>query len=271
MEPTTPILNHARVTGDREPERWLLMLHGIYGSGRNWASLARRLVEARAEWGVLLVDLRLHGGSVGFAGPHSLHAAAADVDRMVEHLDFHAAAVLGHSFGGKVALMYAQHHGDDLRQVWVVDSTLEVREPSGSAWRIIEVVRSLPPEFRSREEMVEGLERNGYPRPLGHWLAMNLEREGDRFRWRLDWNGVEEMLRDYFRTDLWGVVETPPAGVEVHVVKATESDALEGAVERIERAGRENGRTRLHHVQGGHWLNSDNPDAVLDLLVRELP
>src|SRR5688500_19806674 len=86
-----PILHHTRVTvpGD-EPKLWLLMLHGIYGSGRNWGTIARRLVEARPEWGVLLVDLRNHGQSRGFSGPHTLHAAAADLDRLVEHLDFHA-------------------------------------------------------------------------------------------------------------------------------------------------------------------------------------
>src|SRR5215217_5600958 len=83
-----PILSHTRVTAkDAEPGMWLLMLHGIYGSGRNWGTIARRLVEARPEWGVLLVDLRNHGQSHGFAGPHTLAASAADVDRLVESLD----------------------------------------------------------------------------------------------------------------------------------------------------------------------------------------
>ncbi len=272
MEEGSPILNHSRVTvGERAPERWLLILHGIYGTGRNWGSVARRLAEERPEWGILLVDLRLHGGSTGFAPPHTIETVAADVDRLVEHLDFHAAAVLGHSFGGKIALLYARHHGEGLRQVWVVDSTLEVREPSGSAWRIIEIVRSLPSEFGSRDELVEALEGHGYPRPLGQWLAMNLEREGDRFRWRLDWDGVEEMLRDYFRTDLWAVVESPPPGVEVRVVRATGSEALADAVGRIERAGRETGRVHLHPVEGGHWINADNPEGMLRLLAEELP
>ena len=57
-----PTLAHTRVTAaGATPERWLLVLHGIYGSGRNWGSIARRLVDARPEWGVLLVDLRLLG------------------------------------------------------------------------------------------------------------------------------------------------------------------------------------------------------------------
>jgi esterase len=267
-----PILNHTRVVApDRTPEKWLLVLHGIYGSGRNWGTIARQLVQERPEWGALLVDLRMHGGSKGFTAPHTLAAAAADVDALVEHLDFHAAAVLGHSFGGKVALVYTQHHADDLRQSWVVDSTLEVREPSGSAWRMIEAVRALPSEFESRAEAVSGLEEHGYASAIAQWMAMNLEHHDGLYRWRLDLDGVEEMLRDYFRTDVWETVESPPAGLEVHIVKATESSAIgEAAAKRVEAAHARHGRTHLHRVEGGHWLNTDNPEAVLRLLVEGL-
>ena len=267
------LLSHSRVQAEgSEPKRWLLVLHGIYGSGRNWGSIARRVVEARPEWGALLVDLRLHGGSVGMKGPHTLQAAAADVDKLVEELDFHAVAVLGHSFGGKVALVYASHHATELRQVWVIDSTLRVGEPQGSSWRVLEVVRSLPGEFSSRDELAQAIAANGYNMPLGQWLAMNLERTDEgRFRWRLDWAGVEEMLRDYFRTDTWGGIENPPEGVEIRIVKGTESEAIPAAdVARIEAAGREKS-VFIHQIAGGHWLNTENPDAVTELLIQYLP
>jgi len=58
------------------PDRWFAVLHGIFGSGRNWASVARRVVRARPEWGAVLVDLREHGESVGFEPPHTLDRAA---------------------------------------------------------------------------------------------------------------------------------------------------------------------------------------------------
>ncbi len=266
------LLNHSRVTAENHtPKLWLLVLHGIYGAGRNWGSIARRLVEARPEWGVLLVDLRLHGESQGFSGPHTLSAAADDVHELVSDLDFHAAAVLGHSFGGKVALMYARDHGGDLGQVWVIDSTLSVREPSGSAWEMIEAVRSLPSEFSSRADAIAGLEARGYPKPVGQWMAMNLESENGSYRWRLDFDGVEEMLRDYFRTDLWSLVAAPPEGLGVHLVKATKSNSLSDAdVARIETASEEGGNVYLHEVEGGHWLNTDNPDAIVDLLAARL-
>jgi esterase len=267
------ILNHSKITSsETEPKLWMLMLHGIFGKGRNWASIARRLVEARPEWGVLLVDLRMHGDSRHFRPPHTLETSAADVERLVEHLDLDAAAVLGHSFGGKVALQYAKTAPPALRQVWVMDSTPAVRVPSGAAWRMIEIARSLPPEFGSRNEAVEGLESHGYAKGLAQWMAMNLEpAEGGRFRWAIDFDAIEVMLRDFFATDLWNVVEQPPEGLEIHFVKATESDTLHAeAVERVERA-EQSGGVFLHHLEGGHWINTDNPDGVLRLLQARLP
>jgi pimeloyl-ACP methyl ester carboxylesterase len=271
--PDDPILAHTRVAAaGREPERWLLVLHGIYGAGRNWGSIARRLAEARPEWGAVLVDLRNHGQSRGFAGPHTIAASAADVDRLVEHLDLHAAAVLGHSFGGKVAFTYLQHHGDELLQAWMVDSTLAVREPDGTAWRMIEAVKSLPPDFGSRAEAVEGLMARGYAQGVAQWMAINLEPADGRYRWRIDFAAMEEMLRDFFRTDLWSVIETPPPGVDIHIVKATESDSLDAeATARVKAAARAHPRVHLHLLEGGHWLNTDNPEGVLKLLVDTLP
>src|SRR5690606_3543260 len=181
-------------------------------------------------------------------------------------------AVLGHSFGGKDALEYARGHGEGLRQVWAVDSTLNASEPSGSAWQVLQAVRSLPDRFPSREALIEGLGRHGHPPELASWLGMNLERADGELRWRLDWDGVEEMLRDYFRTDVWEVVEAPPDDVEVHVVRATESSSLGPAdVARIRAAEAVHGRTHIHELVGGHWIHVDNPDAVVELLAGGLP
>ncbi len=208
MTGENPVLAHTRVAAaGREPERWLLVLHGIFGAGRNWGSIARRLADTRPEWGSVLVDLRMHGQSrTGFSAPHTIAASAADVDRLVAELDLHAAAVLGHSFGGKVALTYVQHHGSELRQAWVVDSTLAPGQPQGTAWEMIEVARGLPPTFASRAEAVEGLMEAGYAQGVAQWMAINLEPAGGRYRWRLDFAAMEEMLRDFFRTDLWTAV-----------------------------------------------------------------
>jgi esterase len=266
------VLSHTRVTaGPDEPGSWVYLIHGIYGSGRNWGSLARRLVQERPALGAILVDLRLHGGSADMAPPHTLRACADDVARLEESLGLPAMAILGHSFGGKVALVRGAEEGEELRQIWVMDSTLRTGEPTGSAWAIIDIVRNLPETFASRDEVADALVEHGYARGVGQWLAMNLVREKDGFRWKLDWDGVEEMLRDYFATDVWQVIDAPPRGVEVHVVKAAESEAIDReSAARIHAAGETTGRVHLHTVAGGHWINVDNPDGVLELLIATL-
>lgn len=270
--PMNPTLAHSFVTApDAQPTRWIYLLHGIYGRGRNWASIARRLVERRPGWGAVLVDLREHGDSLGFSGPHTLRESAADLHQLAQELGHSPAAVLGHSFGGKVALEYAREHPQGLRQLWVMDSTPDAREPSGSAWEMIERIRAMPERFASRAEFAELLREHGYPEGVGQWMAMNLEPVDDEFSWRIDLSAMEELLRDFFRTDLWEVLEAP-GGPEIHLVRATESSVLDAeAVARAEAAGRGNARVHVHALEGGHWINTDNPEGVLRLLGEELP
>lgn len=268
-------LYYEKVTApDSEPVLWLYVLHGIFGAGRNWASVIRRVVRARPEWGALLVDLRQHGNSQGFPPPHTVAAAADDLEGLASRTGTLPSAILGHSFGGKVALLLAGGAGPAaaaLRQVWVIDSTPEAREPAGSAWSMLHRLRSLPERFASRDDLVRALTADGLDAPIAQWMATNLEPAGDGYRWRFDLDALEALLLSFFETDAWQVVEQPREGLEVHLVKAEASRVLEGAaLERSERAA-VGGRTRVHRVAGGHWVNAENPDAVERLLVQLLP
>ncbi len=261
-------LSTRTVTADGQaPDQWLAVLHGIYGAGRNWGSVARSLVEARPEWGALLVDLRQHGDSTGFEPPHTLERTAGDLDGLETSP---IRAVLGHSFGGKIALIRGR---DDpaVEQVWVVDSTPEAREPEGSAWQMLRVLRSLPARFDDRECAVDALAEHGIDRPVALWMTTNLERTDDGFRWRIDLDDMEALLTDFFETDLWDVVESPREGLELHFIRATRSPVMSAeTLGRIRKAGTRTGRVFVHDVVGGHWLNADNPDAVVALMAPRL-
>ena len=254
----------------------MLLLHGIYGAGRNWGSVARRLVRARPEWSVVLVDLRSHGHSPSLT-PHTLECCATDLLDVEDHLGGPADAVLGHSFGGKVALLHARerarHPGTGVPcQLWIVDSSPAAGRPGGSAWRMLGVLRRHPGPFGSRSEVVDAVRSEGFTPLVANWMAINAVRTDAGLAWRLDPDEMEAYLRDYFRTDAWEVVEKPPAGTDVHFVRALGSRVLdEAAVARIRRAARSSGRVFLHEVGGGHWVNTENPDALHELLAAGTP
>jgi esterase len=253
------------------PEQYLYVLHGIFGSGRNWASVARRLVQERPEWGVRLIDLRQHGASQGFEGPHTIASAARDLEQLAESLSEQPAGLLGHSFGGKVALMYARVYGQPLKQIWVIDSTPDVRPPSGSAWQMLGLIRQAPREFEARQDLVAYLSEQGMPLGVGQWMATNLEQSDGLYRWRFDLESIEALLTDFFKVDLWDVIESPPPNATLNIVKARESNVLTPeAVRKIESVARRNARVHFHEVAGGHWVNAENPEELHRLLVADL-
>jgi pimeloyl-ACP methyl ester carboxylesterase len=243
------------------------MLHGIFGAGRNWASIARGVVARRSDWGVVLVDLRGHGRSPAPPGPHDLNAAAADVRQLVAALDRPTWAVLGHSFGGKVAMTLGQ--GDPSPQrLFVIDASPGIKPPGGSAWQMLQRVRSLPGTFDSRSSAATLLRQSGLNDAEAQWMGTNLEPVDDsgRLRWRFDLHAIDAMLGSFFQTDLWPALEASQ-GVPVDLVKAQDADVVtEDDCRRAQQAT----RVTLHRMAGGHWLHVDNPQAIVDLLVQRL-
>ena len=230
------------------------------------------MVRARPEWGALLIDLRQHGASTGFAPPHTVAAAAPDLPRSPDALGLALRGVLGHSFGGKVALEHARTQGAELETLWIVDSTPAARSPGGSAWEMLGALRQAPGPFPDRQAGVAALQALGVAEPVARWMGLNLEQAEGRWAWRLDPDEMEALLRDFFARDLWPVIEDPPAGLEVHLVKAEASSVFDEAdCRRADQAGARTGRVHLHRVAGGHWVNADNPDALVALLESGLP
>jgi len=99
---TEPELAYTRFEGGTVP---IVVLHGLFGSKRNWKRLAERL-SREAEADVYTVDLRHHGESPN-TGPFNITEMAGDVCRFIDRVGLSPAFLLGHSVGGKVALQAA--------------------------------------------------------------------------------------------------------------------------------------------------------------------
>ncbi|WP_437674881.1 alpha/beta fold hydrolase [Sorangium sp. So ce131] len=276
--------HHALVTApSAAPARWMLVLHGIFGSGANWRTFVRRLAESQAEgaprpWGFLLVDLRAHGMSQSPPAPHTVAAAAEDLLRLGDRLGVDVRGVMGHSFGGKVALAYLERRLDELERVFLLDSDPSPREASAGASEsasVLDLLRSIPQPIPSREVFLEAVRSAGFSRGIAEWLAMNVRREGDGFRIRLDLDVMSDLLADYFARDLWRALEAPPKppgagreGRRVHVVLGGRSTAIPPASrDRFEALAARAPWLSVHVLPGaGHWVHADDPDGLFEVL-----
>ena len=252
-------------------ERTIAFLHGILGRGSNLRTIARRFVEARPQWTAWLVDMRGHGRSPKGTPSPSLEAAARDVVNMSARATSPFHAIVGHSFGGKVALEAARIGAmASLEHVVVIDSFPGIREPlpeHDSALAIIEKIKSLPSGLASKSDFIDALVAVGITRTVAQWLAQSVEKEGDYVRFVPDLEEIRALILDYFARDLWPVVERPPGVASVHLVIGDRSNAYSFADrERAARVAASTERVTVDVLPAGHWVHVDDPDGLLRTL-----
>jgi pimeloyl-ACP methyl ester carboxylesterase len=258
-------LHHDRIAGPAAT-RWLLLTHGIFGSGGNWRGIAKQLVERRPDWGVVLVDLRGHGRSELGPPPQDLAACADDLRALID--DVPVDALAGHSFGGKVVLAARALAPRRVRQIWMFDATPSARpEPAGTVMRVLALMERLPRRWARRDDFVTAVVSDGHAPALAQWLAMNVVPDDDGYVLRLDLVAIRALLADYFARDLWSVALDPELPGELEVVVAERSDAI-SADDRVRLAA---SRVHLHRIDADHWLHIEAPAAVIALFAAALP
>lgn len=94
----------------------ILIAHGLFGSARNWGVIAKRLSDTRK---VVAVDMRNHGVSP-WHETHNYHDMANDLSQIVADIGG-VADVIGHSMGGKAAMVFALSSPQMVRRLLVAD------------------------------------------------------------------------------------------------------------------------------------------------------
>ncbi|HEU4580818.1 MAG TPA: alpha/beta hydrolase [Polyangiaceae bacterium] len=274
---------HHRFVGAAEAPKLAFVLHGALGSGQNFSRFSQKLAERRPDYRHVLVDLRHHGQSSGAHAPNTLAACADDLRALARHLGREPAVLIGHSFGGKVSIEYARDVAPEaagpaasaLQQVWVLDA-VPGEQPDGEqnseVSHVIAAVRSVPMPAASRRDVVNHLiTSEGLSSGLAEWMATNLKREGQSYSWVFDLDGIEELMRDYFRVDLWGFLAQPRTRPRFELVVAERSDRWTPELRARARGLPPSAQVRYHELpDSGHWVHVDNPGALLDLMAAQL-
>ena len=252
-------LNHA-IFGNGEGLP-ILLVHGLFGQGRNLGALARRLAERRR---VVTVDMRNHGDS--FHDPdHGYPAMAEDLAEVVAELGGQV-DLAGHSMGGKASMVLALTQPALVRKLAVLDIAPIAYGHSQTA--LIDAMESLDLRTIDRRSAADAALAERVDDPgVRAFLLQSLDLKADPKAWRLNLPALRDQM-DW----LVGWPEGLP--------KATfDGPVLEIAGERsdyVTQAGQAALRdhfpqARIVRVKGaGHWLHADAPAAVAQILLSYL-
>lgn len=235
--------------------RPLMILHGLFGSGRNWQGLARALA---SNYQVITPDLRNHGQS-----PHadrmSYRAMAADIIALARQLKLKEALLLGHSMGGKVAMTAMLTEPDYFKACIIIDIAPVNYEHDFSA--LTEAMVKLPlAEIKDRNQAEARLAMTISDAALRRFILQNLVRIGGGLRWRVNLAGIRAELDTLrgFSPPLSG----KPCSAPSLFIGGAESDY---AIDR-DRAAivRYFPAARIKMIAGaGHWPHADKPAEFL--------
>lgn len=235
------------LTGDLTDRPPLLIAHGLFGSARNWNVIAKRLSGTRQ---VLTVDMRNHGES-DFQESHSYADLAGD---LAEVITAHGgrADVVGHSMGGKAAMMLALLHPNMVHRLVVAD--IAPVAYGHSQTHLIDAMRAVDlSKVETRRDADTQLKASVPEDGVRAFLLQSLDVKGKR--WRLNHDVLEADMDQItgWPKDASGQFDGPVlmlSGAESDYVLPEYRDRIRGYFPKA----------RFAKIPGaGHWLHADKP------------
>ena len=113
---------HSKIIGEGAP---LLILHGYFGMSDNWKSLGNKFGE---DFQIHLIDQRNHGRSF-HADNFNYDLLVEDLVQYIKHHQLEKVIVLGHSMGGKVAMLFAVKYPTLVAKLIIVDIAPRYYQP----------------------------------------------------------------------------------------------------------------------------------------------
>lgn len=237
----------------------MLILHGLYGSGRNWSRHVRWLAE---QWRVITPDLRNHGRSP-HAEPMDYPAMAEDVLRLMDTADCAQAVLLGHSMGGKVAMNLALRWPERVRALVAVDiAPVDYGNGDGEHARILAAMAAIDPgQVKQRSEVDAALQQAVDSAMVRQFLLTNLERAGQGWRWRIPVQRLQAALPALAAFPAVQGHYDGPALFLRGALSAYQDDRHAAEVRRLFP------QAELAEIaDAGHWLHVEQPAAFAESL-----
>lgn len=248
-------LNFIKHAGAVETAPPLVIAHGLFGSGRNFNTLGRKLATNRA---VLMVDMRNHGDSP-WDDDTSYAGMASDLAALIEAECSGRAIVLGHSMGGKATMALALTRPELLAGAIIADIAPVAYQHTHLGF--VQPMRALDLAKVSRRSDADPFLAMAIPEAaLRAFILQNLLIEGGKARWRLNLAALEEGMAGLtgWPQELDAERYTGPA----LFISGGKSDYMTPEFEP--RAQTLFPMADFHVIPGtGHWLHAEKPAEFL--------
>ncbi|NKB70021.1 MAG: alpha/beta fold hydrolase [Candidatus Latescibacteria bacterium] len=240
----------------------LVLVHGARSHAHSWDPIARALSPS---YHVVAFDLRGRGGSDwSREADYGYRANAADLTGVIEHFGFDRPVIIGHSEGGKSAILYAATNPERVRAMVIEDIGPGDRTPTALA-RLARERDNTPASFTSWEEAHAFCRQQ---RPLASAEAIDLqvanmlkEDENGAIVWKFDIEGLSAPRSDAGTPDWWDLVGK--LACPTLVLRGAHSDMLERT--ECEKMVRLNTNIRWVEIPAAtHFVHEENSRAFTD-------
>lgn len=232
--------------------------HGLFGQGRNWTQIGKALSHRHR---VTLVDMPNHGQSDWTERLDYIEMADAVAGLLDE-----PGALVGHSMGGKAAMLTALRHPELVERLVVVDvSPVEYRSVEEFRGFIDGMLAIDLQQIASRADADAALSDAVPDRGVRGFLLQSLRWQEEGWRWLPNLEVLRRdlgVLRGFPETD--AVFEGPVlwiGGANSGYVRDEFAGAMEARFPRVRRVTIKN---------AGHWVHSEQPKVFTEVLSRFL-
>lgn len=169
----------------------IVILHGLFGSKRNWGNVAKAL---SARHRVFALDLRNHGESA-WDDDTRYDALAEDVASFIHRHALSPCTVIGHSMGGKTAMTLALRQAQLVDRLVVVDIAPAAK--SSGLHAFVRAMMAVPLDTCATRKDVEAhLASAIHDAHVRQFLMQNLKREDGAFAWQLNLAALDAGMDD---------------------------------------------------------------------------
>ncbi|MDF3818842.1 alpha/beta fold hydrolase [Leptospira sp. 96542] len=253
-------LNYKFYPNSGSKEDIYIILHGLFGSSKNWVTISKFL----SSYGdVYSLDLRNHGDSP-HAEEHSIAVMAKDLDEFIQKLNLKNVILFGHSMGGLVSMYYDFLHPATLKKLIIQD--IAPRSYPFAYSKEIEAMKLPLSGLTNRSEIDSKLATVLSNDFIRQFLLMSLERNEDgSYHWKLNVDGLDRSRRlfeDNF-TDM------RLSRTDVLFLLGANSEYI--TKEDVELIARMYPNAKIKNiVGGGHYIHFTHQKEFLEVLAAEL-